>query len=156
MSPSPAWVHNRVGNRLWLALTQQLPAGLEANQDLDLNLELVGPARPGFVRRPDLVVARRDAVDRLATEGGVLRASDVVLVVELVSPSSVRTDNVIKRGEYADAGIPHYWIVDLTEPVSLVACHLAGAFGYADASAATGRFVTTEPFKVEIDLDALR
>jgi Uma2 family endonuclease len=30
------------------------------------------------------------------------------LVVEIVSPGSHRTDHVIKRGEYADAGIPHY------------------------------------------------
>jgi hypothetical protein len=56
---------------------------------------------------------------------------------------------------YADAGIPHYWIVDITGPVSLVACHLAGSFGYADAGAGTGVFRTSEPFPVRIDLDAL-
>jgi hypothetical protein len=63
---------------------------------------------------------------------------------------------VAKRDEYADAGIPHYWIVDPTEPVSLPACHLAGEFGYADDGSVTGRFTATEPFPVEIDLDALR
>jgi hypothetical protein len=26
-------------------------------------------------------------------------------------------DHVIKRGEYADTGVPHYWIVDL-DPTS--------------------------------------
>jgi hypothetical protein len=85
----------------------------------------------------------------------VIRASDVLVVVELVSPSSRRTDHVIKRGEYADAGIQHYWIVDLTEPVSLLACHLAGEFGYADGAAVTGTFTATAPFPVEIDLDVL-
>jgi hypothetical protein len=39
--------------------------------------------------------------------------------------------------------------------VSLLVCHLAGEFGYADGGAVTGTFTTTEPFPVEIDLDAL-
>jgi Uma2 family endonuclease len=82
--------------------------------------------------------------------------SEVLLVVEVVSPGSARTDYVQKRSEYADAGIPHYWILDTTEPVSLLACHLVGEFGYVDGSAATGTFAATEPFPVEIDLDGLR
>jgi Uma2 family endonuclease len=64
-------------------------------------------------------------------------------VVEIVS---YRTDHVIKRDEYADAGIPYYWIVDLDDPVTLTACHLAGEFGYQDAGGVTDRFVTTELF----------
>jgi Uma2 family endonuclease len=88
-------------------------------------------------------------------EGGCIRASEVVVVAELVSPGSRRTDNVVKRGEYADARIPHYWIIDLTAPVTLIACHLAGAFGYADGGEITGVFRTTEPFPVELDLDGL-
>jgi hypothetical protein len=96
------------------------------------------------------------ALLRVRHEGGVLRASEVFLVVEVVSPGSTRTDHLHKRGEYADAGIPHYWIVDVMAPVSLLACHLAGEFGYADGGAATGTFTAAEPFPVEIDLDGLR
>ncbi|MGH3611494.1 MAG: Uma2 family endonuclease [Pseudonocardia sp.] len=33
--------------------------------------------------------------------------------MEVLSPGSHRTDHVAKRADYADAGIPHYWIVDL-------------------------------------------
>ena len=54
-----------------------------------------------------------------------------------------------KRGEYADAGIPYYWIVDLDEPVSLFDCHLAEGFGYQDACD------ITEPFPVHLRLDRL-
>ncbi|MDN5913878.1 MAG: hypothetical protein L0I76_01955 [Pseudonocardia sp.] len=64
-------------------------------------------------------------------------------------------DHVTKRGEYVDAGIGHYWIIDLTEPVSMLACHLAGEFGYADSGAVTGTFAATAPFAVTLDLDAL-
>jgi Uma2 family endonuclease len=122
---------------------------------VDVDLELAAADRPGFVRRPDLVVVTREALQRVESEGGVVRASEVTVAVELVSPGSQRTDHVTKRGEYADAGIPHYWIVDITEPVSLLACHLAGEFGYADRGAVTGTFTATAPFAVEIDLDSL-
>jgi Uma2 family endonuclease len=79
-----------------------------------------------------------------------------VVVVEFVFPGSRRTDHVTKRGEYADAGIPHYWIVDLTDPISLLACHLAGEFGYADDGGATHTFRASTPFPVQLDLDGLR
>jgi len=62
---------------------------------------------------------------------------------------------LIKRGEYADAGIPFYWIIDAEAPISLVACHLAGSFGYQDRGSVTGVFESAEPFPVRVDLDAL-
>lgn len=55
----------------------------------------------------------------------------------------------------ADAGIPHYWIVDLEPPVTLLACHLAGEFGYQDAGAVTGELITDEPAELKISLDQL-
>jgi Uma2 family endonuclease len=155
MSPSPSLSHNLASWEICRALRQGMPADLLAVQDVDVDLGLAEVDAPGFVRRPDVVVLHRDGRRRVQREGGVIRASDVLVVVELVSPSSRRTDHVIKRGEYADAGIPHYWIVDLTEPVSLLACHLAGEFGYADGAAVTGTFTSTTPFAVEIDLGVL-
>jgi Uma2 family endonuclease len=155
MSPSPAPRHNRAAFRLGVELERQLPPGYECITDIDVDLQLAPADAPGTVRHPDLGVVASEAPQRVDREGGVLRASDVLVVVEVVSPGSARTDHVYKRGEYADAGIPHYWIVDVTKPVSLLACHLAGEFGYADGGNVTGRFTATEPFMVEIDLDAL-
>jgi Uma2 family endonuclease len=60
-----------------------------------------------------------------------------------------------KRGEYADAGIPYYWIVDLSDPVSILACHLAGEFGYADNGESVGIFQATVPFPLGLDLSRL-
>jgi Uma2 family endonuclease len=155
MSPSGVWAHNRVGNTLWRALEARLPTRLTSTTDIDVDLQLAPTDAPGTVRRPDVVVVHRAAVERIDAEGGILRASDLVLAVEVVSPGSRRLDHVVKRGEYADAGIPHYWIVDLDDPTSLLPCHLAGEFGYVDGGAITGVFRAAEPFPVEIDLDAL-
>jgi hypothetical protein len=72
-----------------------------------------------------------------------------------VGPGSKRKDKVIKRGEYADASIPHYWIIGPDPPLSLLDCHLAGPFGYQDGGDVTGTFVTTTPFPVRMELDRL-
>jgi Uma2 family endonuclease len=116
---------------------------------------LAPEGQPGTARRPDLVIVDRSEYDRVGREGGLLRATSAVLVVEIVSPGSRRTDNLVKRGEYADAGIPHYWIIDVDGPVSLLACHLAGAFGYQDGGEVTGWYEATDPFAVHVDLDGL-
>ena len=155
MSPSPTPRHMIAVARLYGMVESQLPPGLRAVPDVDLDLQLAPADQPGTSRRPDLVVVSEAELRRVETEGGLLRADSTVLVVEIVSPGSRRTDNLIKRSEYADAGIPDCWIVDAEAPISLVACHLAGAFGYQDSGAVTGVFETTEPFPVRIDLDAL-
>ncbi|MGB6162036.1 MAG: Uma2 family endonuclease [Pseudonocardiaceae bacterium] len=155
MSPSPAPDHMIVMTRLLIQLDEQLPSGLLMIPDVDVDLELAPRGKPGFVRRPDLVVVHQAAVDRVRRDGGILRACEVLVVVEIVSPGSRRTDHMIKRDEYADASIPHYWIVDLDGPVTLIDCHLAAEFGYQDPGPVTGRFVTTEPFPVNLRLDGL-
>lgn len=64
-------------------------------------------------------------------------------------------DYVTKRGEYADAGIGHYWVVNPNRPVSLLAHHLAGDLGYADDGEVSGAFTTAEPYPLTISLDEL-
>jgi Uma2 family endonuclease len=150
-SPGSGRRHDMAACLLAGQLERQLPLGLAFVLGTDLDLRLAPRGEPGFARRPDLLVVDRAATARV---DGLLRADDVVVVVEIVLPGSRRTDYQVKHDEYADAGIPHYWIVDITEPVSLIACHQAGA-GYQDAPAVTGAFSTDVPFPVEIDLDAL-
>lgn len=84
-----------------------MPATLAVLQEVEITVE----ARfPPTVRDPDLVVVNRGVVDRNPVR---VDPSDVALVVEIVSPGSRRTDQVMKAYEYAKAGIGHYWIVDL-------------------------------------------
>lgn len=155
MSPSPTPRHMVVAAELYVQLRGQLPRNLCAVPDVDLDVQLAPADQPGTARRPDLVVVERSEFDRVTETGGLLRAASTILVVEIVSPGSRRTDNLVKRGEYADAGIPFYWIIDPKAPISLVACHLAGSFGYQDGGSITGVFESAEPFPVRVDLDAL-
>ena len=155
MSPSPTPRHMAAVDESYAQLRAQLPADLRAVPDVDLDVQLVPEGQPATARRPDLVVVRQSEFDRVDREGGLLRAEAAVLVVEIVSPGSRRTDTLIKRREYADARIPHYWIVDFDAPVSLLACHLAGDFGYQDSGVVTGSYEAREPFPVRLDLDAL-
>lgn len=155
MSPSPVPDHNVAGMRLAFCLEPQLPDGFEVILDVDVNLELAPPDAPGFSRRPDLMIVQKSARQRVRAERGMIKASEVLVVIEVVSPGSKRTDYVTKRGEYDDAGIPHYWLVDLSDPVSLLACSLTEDFGYVDSIEASGSFSTTEPFEVSVDLNAL-
>lgn len=155
VSPSPVPDHNFAGYKLATRVEPQLPDDLEVLLDMDVDLEFAPADQPGSVRRPDLIVVDRKARQRVRREGGLIRASDVAVIVEIVSPGSKRTDYKAKHLEYADAGIPHYWIVDITEPVSLVECHLAGEFGYQDRDAVTGEFTTDLPFPVTLRLDQL-
>lgn len=156
MSPSPTPRHNIASFELAVQLRQQLPGHLRAIQDVDIDLGLAPVDRPGFSRRPDLLVVSNDAIDRVENDGGMLHASEVVVVIEIVSPGSRRIDHVDKHSEFADARIPHYWIVDLADPVSLVECHLAGELGYQDRPAVVGTFSTGEPITVTLDLTQLR
>ncbi|MBN6034836.1 Uma2 family endonuclease [Amycolatopsis sp. 195334CR] len=155
LSPNPGPAHNFAMLELWTQLAGQAPSRWTVVHAIDIDLELAAPDELGFSRRPDLIVADLGGVKRADESGRLISAKDVLIVVEIVSPSSRRTDHVIKHGEYADAGIPHYWIVDLTEPVSLTVCHLASGFGYQNAPEVSGRITLPEPFPLELDLGQL-
>ncbi|WP_308163449.1 Uma2 family endonuclease [Nocardia alni] len=153
MSPSPTPEHNLAFSELHFQLRAQLPSELiSIPADVDLDLQLDGPDEPATIRRPDIVVVTRTEFDRRRSEGGILRASGAVLVVEFVSPGTRRRDRTIKRYEYADAGIPNYWIVDLTSPVSLLPYRLTEELGYVDDGETTAKYTTDAPCSLTIDL----
>lgn len=66
--------------------------------------------RPGKIREPDLVYMRSDHRSRIHD---YWEGADLVL--EVVSPGNPNHDRKVKRGEYARAGIPEYWLVDTLE-----------------------------------------
>jgi Uma2 family endonuclease len=155
MVPSPTAGHQNAALELAVQIRQQLPDHAKVIQDIDVDLDLVPPDRPATIRRPDLVVVSRTAYERVRNGGTMLVADEIMLVVEIHSPGSHRTDSQIKHSEYADAGIGHYWMIDINDGPSLTACHLAGEFGYADAAPVKGVFETDTPFPARVDLTKL-
>ena len=152
VSPRPVFVHQTVAQCLAMELNLQLPKSLGAVIDVEV---VTNHKFPGSVRAPDVVVMPREltktVTPRLTGEPG----NDATIVVEIISPGSHLTDTVTKPVEYANLGIPHYWVIDLEPPISLTAYHLAGEFGYQEAPAVTGTFTTSEPFPLAIDLPSL-
>ena len=61
---------------------------------------------------PDIAVLRADAVR--SREQTCFEVGDVVLAVEVVSPESEARDRDTKPHKYADAGIPYFWRVEMT------------------------------------------
>jgi Uma2 family endonuclease len=79
---------------------------------------------PGRFREPDLMLLR-DVNDPRNQNAFWLGAD---LVVEVVGPDDVERDTVIKRAEYAAAGIPEYWIVHLEEATVTVLTLVHGEY----------------------------
>ena len=66
---------------------------------------------PGRFREPDLVLLL--VVNDPRNQNAFWLGAD--LVVEILSPDDVECDTVIKRADYAKAGIPEYWLVNPEE-----------------------------------------
>jgi Uma2 family endonuclease len=151
MTPRPRPLHQIVSGNLRQLIRAALPDTLVVLQEVEITVE----ARfPPTVRDPDLVVVNRSVVDRNPVR---VDASDVALVIEIVSPGSRRTDRVMKLDEYAKAGIERYWIVDLdADADERFLAHLLhdGTYQRVDALAAD-RVRMGEPLALDFTLDEL-
>lgn len=155
VSPRPFAPHMVAVAELYRQLHAQAPSSHQVVPEVDIDLQLSPANEPGTVRAPDLVVVTRTSYDAAARERRVLRASETVLAVEILSLGSRRMDRIVKREEYAAAGIPNYWIVELDGLTTLYACTLSNDGTYRDVDQATGVFAANAPFALRIDLDSL-
>ena len=106
VTPSPAIVHQSVVTRLVVELDRALWRPRIARVFAAPTDVVLSPVRTII---PDLVVVRMERseiIDRLAIKG----VPD--LVVEILSPSSVKHDRKTKLDLYGKVGVPEYWIVD--------------------------------------------
>ena len=118
VTPPPSQQHQAVGALLLRQLAAQCPREWQVYYEFALPLGTDG-------RVPDLAVVSERAP--LRGEGPYpVGAEHFGLVVEVVSPSSRKTDRFAKPGEYAEAGIPLYWRVETDPRLLLVAHRLAG------------------------------
>lgn len=66
----------------------------------------------GKFREPDVVLYSAEHQDRVAKQYGGIPD----WTVEVLSPGTEKTDTDEKMGEYAQAGIPEYWVVAAERP----------------------------------------
>jgi Uma2 family endonuclease len=107
VTPAPSTMHQLVLGRIHQALTAYLTGnGLEQ--------VLASPSDISWgadtLVQPDLFVA--DLRDALRS-GDWSDIRSLYLAVEIVSPSSARTDRFTKRRLYQERGVPVYWVVDI-------------------------------------------
>ena len=90
------------------------------------------------------------------TSKGMLRPNEILLAVEIMSPGTISTDRYTKPGEYAEADIPFYWRFEQRAELELHAYELVpGRPLYRLAGVHTGRYVTTKPFELNLDIQSL-
>lgn len=110
---------------------------------------------PAGIRKPDTFVVPKDvARNAISRKVRTYYASDLLLVAEVVSPrsGSERADRVQKVGEYAKAGIPAYWIVELDPEPKITVLTLAEGAYVLDAEVRAGHVLNvTDPFPVSFD-----
>ncbi|MDO0935284.1 Uma2 family endonuclease [Streptomyces sp. DG2A-72] len=150
---APKWWHDRVRNRLYMALelAKRPPYGAEAERPIQLDEH--------NVPRPDVIVYDKTEIDVRTME--CTPVASVVLAVEVVSPGSRREDRFLKPAMYAEAGIAHYWRVERGENDIPVVHQLwietdSGMMvPRPDRPVHTDKLSTIVPFPVEIDLRSL-
>jgi Uma2 family endonuclease len=81
---------------------------------------------PGKFREPDVVFMQKQHASRITEP--YWEGAD--LVMEVVSPGTRRTDCLIKVREYAEAGVPEYWLIDPEE--SRIAVYVLSGSSYRE------------------------
>jgi len=136
--PSPTGGHQNIGNLLWLWFRQHAPLDFEP-------VTAVGVAvshKSAF--EPDVVLLRRP-VDG---DTHYYSAEQVLIAVEVVSPGTRRRDRFETLGDYAAAGIAHYWRIE-QKPIHVFAYDLVdGQYQLAGDSADV--LTLRKPFDIEL------
>ncbi len=107
VSPSPRLAHQIVLQRLTLELGNYLKGiGVEGLFCVDADISW----GPDILVQPDLFIADPGELKRAESWSDI---QTLHLVVEILSPSSLRADRFTKRRLYQEQRIPAYWVVDV-------------------------------------------
>ena len=110
VTPAPGVIHQVAVTEVWRIVdayveAQRLGATLTSPADVEL--------RPGTITQPDVFVVPASVFPTGDVTPTWPDVTSLLLAVEVISPSSARTDRIKKRDYYLDVGVPDYWIVDL-------------------------------------------
>ncbi len=143
VTPAPRQLHQVVLGELHVLMRQACPADLKV---LFSPVDFQPTDRRSL--QPDLLVARR-------ADLGDTRLVDLLLAVEVLSPSTRSKDLLLKRGLHESSGVQSYWVVDPDVP-SVLALELREG-QYVEVGSASGDEVLRLelPFPVELRPSAL-
>ena len=105
VTPAPRMWHEVVNQRLIAAIAaylRQEPVGIVLGSRADISWT------DDVLVQPDVFVLPLEQARTLDWT----RCRDLLLVAEVLSPSSIRADRFVKRRRYQEAGVPLYWLVD--------------------------------------------
>ncbi|MGW1058985.1 Uma2 family endonuclease [Micromonospora rubida] len=141
--PSPTRVHQTIAGRLGVALEEDCPDEYDVTQGVEVRINRTR----SFV--PDVLVTTSVAARRQPSR---YEAHEVVLAVEIVSPSTRSIDRVLKPALYAQAGIPYFWRIEVEDDGLVVHTHRIDPVD--EVYTETGRWTkvvdTGEPFPVNL------
>ena len=146
VTPAPSTKHQTASVNLLVLLSQYIKEhnlGKLFHAPIDLILESTS------VLQPDLLFvskARQSNITERAIEG----APD--LIVEILSPTTNRTDRVTKAQIYARHGVPVYWIVDPDREA--IEIYLLEGNGYRLAATLLGKTPMAVPPFTELEIAA--
>ena len=109
VTPAPGFIHQIVVLELARVLADYCDrerVGLVVTSPSDL--ELVA----GTITQPDIFVVPFDVLPEDPTAATWSLVTSLHLAVEVISPSSARTDRVEKRELYLEGQVREYWVVD--------------------------------------------
>lgn len=106
MTPAPEPEHQRISKKIAVRFFEQVDAR-DRGEMFYAPIDVVLSEKD--VLQPDVLVILNEHLDSIEKKR-IVGAPD--LVVEIISPSSVATDSIIKRTAYERAGVPEYWLVD--------------------------------------------
>ncbi|MGQ0562490.1 MAG: Uma2 family endonuclease [Gemmatimonadota bacterium] len=106
VTPSPGTRHQRYATELFFRLRSYVQQYDLGEMMWDLELLFVS----GQFLRPDMQFVPKSQEHLLTDRGNEGRPG---LIVEVLSPGSVRNDKVTKPARYADFGVPEYWVLDI-------------------------------------------
>jgi len=144
VSPAPTWRHQRLLQALQRGLWDAVGPGAELLPGINIRL---GQRR---LLIPDLAVVTCPGEDRVYGT-----AADLLLAVEIESPSTRVHDRVLKRQLYADANVPYYLLVNpAAAPAEAALLELRDGEYHEITSSEAGKLTFARPFAATVDLTA--
>lgn len=108
VTPAPRVLHQSVAQEFLVLLQEYVRAhGLGHAYMSPADIEF----SPRRLVQPDVFVVPPNAGGRRIASWDEVK--ELMLVIEVLSPSTARRDRVKKRAIYLEEGVPEYWIVDI-------------------------------------------